>query len=258
MEESFINDLIAANALYRPGAMDVNSHNEYVLRKFGKREVSYRWGMENILKDTYGLIILQENVLEIVNKLGGFLLNEADDIRRAMGKKQKDIIDKYKYKFIENIIKRGCPEDEANIIWHELEVHSGYSFCKAHAAAYSITGYNSQWFKVNYPIHFWSVAIDFISKESNNEKKISGYISEIYQIGDIVLQPPDINKSDGNVKTDFDLKTIYWPLSSTKQVGEISMNQIIEDRGNNSEYFSFEEFYERHNYTGSKVNKSTY
>lgn len=125
-----IEDLIAMIALYRPGAMESNAHNEYVLLKKGEREPQYDYMLKSITKSTYGLYITQEQIMQAVQVLGGFDLDEADDVRRAMGKKKRDLLDSYKQKFIEGAIKNKCPKDEAEKIWEKLEKFAGYGFNK--------------------------------------------------------------------------------------------------------------------------------
>jgi DNA polymerase-3 subunit alpha len=247
-----INDLIAAVALYRPGTMGNNFHNEYILRKEGKRAVDYFYGTEDILKDTYGLMCYQEDTMLICQKLGNFNLAETDLIRKYLGKKDKEKLPTFKKRFVDGAISNGCPEKEAVDIWDAMEKFAGYGFNKSHAAAYAITGYISQWLKVNYPIEFWTVALSFASDDD-----VAGYISEIHKTGDIVIMPPSINISDTNTKTDFAKNTIYWALSSIKQVGETSTNQIMQDRESNGQYFLFEEFLDRNLFKSSKVNKRT-
>lgn len=245
-----MEDLIAGISLYRPGAMENNFHNEYVLRKRGEREIESLWGCEEITKNTLGLVVYQETVMKICSEVGGFSLVDSDDIRKAMGKKQKSVLDKYRVQFIEGAQNKGCPEDEAIDLWEKLEKFASYGFNRSHAAAYAITGYIGQWLKVHYPIHFWSVAFRFCS-----EKDIPNYINEINKTGDIKIMPADINKSFISVYTDFKNNTIYWALSSIKNVGETSTDQIIEERNKNGQYFSLDEFLERHSFKGSKVNK---
>lgn len=247
-----INDLVAAVALYRPGTMDNNFHTEYVLRKEGKMAVDYYYGTEEILKDTYGLMVYQEDIMFICQKLGGFDLAETDSIRKILGKKLLDKAIEYESKFIEGAKSNGCPESEAKQMWDAMVKFAGYSFNRSHAAAYAITGYISQWLKVNYPIEFWTTALAFAS-----DKDVAGFISEIHKTGDIVVSPPNINISDTNTKTDFSKNTIYWALSAIKMVGDTAANQIMQDREENGQYFSFEEFLDRHTYKGSKVNKRT-
>jgi DNA polymerase-3 subunit alpha len=240
-----IDDLIAGVALYRPGAMDVNAHNEYVLRKDGSRDVSYHWGCENILKNTYGLIVYQEQVMQVVSKLGEFNEIEADDVRRAMGKKKKEIIEKYRSRFIKSIIKKGCSEDEANKIWHELEVHSGYSFNRSHAAAYAITGYIGQWLKHKYPLQYWTSAFQF-ANPNPKKSNINRYISEIKHTDNFIkIMPPDINESGDTFTSNHNKMEIYWSINRVKQLGEKALEAIISERNENGSFFSFEEFVDR-------------
>jgi DNA polymerase III subunit alpha len=250
MQPNNINDLVAAIALYRPGSMENNFHNEYVLRKNGEREVSYLWGTEKITKDTFGLIVYQEQVMQAAVTVGGFSLTEADDIRRAMGKKKKDLLDSYKKQFLEGAVKNSCEESIAIDIWDQLEKYAAYGFNKSHAAAYAITGYISQWLKVHYPLEYWITALKYAE-----EKDYSEYLSEIYRTGSIKIVPVDINKSDTSTRADSKTNTIYWALTAIKQVGDTAANQIIEERSVNGDYFSFSEFCSRHSFKGSKINK---
>lgn len=252
MKSDNIDDLIAAIALYRPGTMESNLHNEYIFRKEGEKEIEYDWGTEAVTRNTYGILIFQEQIMQTCVAVGGFNLTESDDIRVAMGKKKRAIIDSYKIQFLKGAINKGCPEKEADDLWNKLEKFAGYSFNKAHATAYAITGYISQYLKVYYPIEFWTTAFKYVEKE----EKIPAFISEINKTGAIKISPPDINNSFAETTSNFKLNTIYWSLESIKGLANTSSTQIIEDREKNGNYFSLEEFLERHNYKGSKVNKT--
>jgi DNA polymerase-3 subunit alpha len=245
-----INDLIAANALYRPGSIHNNFHNEYIIRKNDEKKVEYYTGTEDITKNTYGILCYQEQIMQICQKLAGFDLSETDVIRKALGKKKADLIKLYGDKFVERSVKNGYEEKEMIKLWNAMEKFSSYSFNLSHAAAYSIMGYISQWLKVHYPIEFWTAAFKFA-----NDKKVSYYISEINKSGDIKIMASDINKSKDDVYTDFQNLTICWPFSSIKQCGEKASKQIMEERDKNGEYFSFEEFLARHTFKSSKVTK---
>jgi DNA polymerase-3 subunit alpha len=249
-----IEELSAANALYRPGAMKSNAHNDFIDIKFGRKDVEYDYMLEEVTKNTYGLYLYQEQTMLAAKILGGFSLIEADMMRKVMlgrGKKQQaDQFYIYENRFIEGSIKNGCSKSEARSIWNKLEAFAGYGFNKSHAVAYAITGYISQWFKVNYPIEFWVTAFKF-----SDDKKVANYISEIYRSGDIKIATPEINKSSSEFTVDYDTNTIYWSITSVKQAGEISQQQIEEDKKLNGHYFSFEEFLSRHVRKGSKVTK---
>ena len=249
-----IDDLVAGIALYRPGAMESNFHNEYVLRsrKFvqsqeGQVDVEYFEGCESITKDTFGLIIYQEQIMKICCEVGGFSLIEADDIRKGMGKKKQGVIDKYEKEFVERAVKNGYDRKRIEELWSMMKEFAKYSFNKSHAAAYSITGYISQWLKVHYPLHYWTCSFSFLS---------TGKQDEIHQTGDIKMLPPDINKSGDGFTPDFKTNSIYWSLNSVKQCGDRAVEQIVEDKKKNGDYFSFSEFLERNMFKGSKTSKA--
>lgn len=394
-----IDELSATNALYRPGAMKSNAHNDFVHIKFGKKEAEFDYMLDEVTKETYGLYLYQEQTMLAAQKLGNMTLVEADMMRKVMlgrGKKQHaDQFYIYHDKFIKGAVDNGCDKEIAEKIWLKLEAFAGYGFNKcihkdskidyycnlsenkitrmtierlykrfkkgkdiyvntysegkfvpskvknifytgkkqlfklsvsdqkrlivtskdhkflthsgwkrledlkindevfmrlnesswhkiknieqvedddtydievengehnyvanafvvhnSHAVAYAITGYISQWFKVNYPIEFWSTAFKFAK-----ETKIPDFISEINLTGDIKILPVDINKSKDEVYTDFKSRTIFWPLISIKQCGDKAAEQIFESRDKHGQFFSFEEFLERNKFKGSKVTK---
>jgi len=251
-----LDDLIAAIALYRPGPIESNLHNEYVLRKTGLRDVEYLWGTDEITRNTQGILCYQEQIMQICVSVGGFTLMESDDVRRGMGKKKQSVIDAYRTQFIQGAIANRCPEDKAEETWSIMEKFAGYAFNKSHAAAYAITGYICQYLKVHYPIEFWTAAFMYVD-EGKREDLIPQFIAEINSTGSIKLSPPDINRSAAETRSDYGLNTIYWALSSVKQVGGIATEQLMTERESNGKYFNFEEFLSRHSFKGSKVNKST-
>ena len=247
-----IEDLIAAISLYRPGAMENNFHKEYVLRKNGQRKVEYFVGSEQVLSKTYGVFVFQEQIMQLCQVLGGLTSVEADDVRKAMVKKKYEALHQYKQIFISNYCKNfGVDQEYSENVWDAIDKASTYLFNRSHAAAYTITGYISQWLKVHYPLEFWTVAFKYA-----NEKDYPLYISEIQKIGTIRLVPVDINGSGESTYADKNKNTIYWSLSSVKQLGDIAVTQIMNDRNTNDQYFSFEEFLSRHTFKGSKVNKT--
>jgi DNA polymerase-3 subunit alpha len=242
-----IDELIASIALYRPGAMASNAHINYVRLKKGDQRPIYDYKLQEVTKDTYGLYIYQEQIMQAVQVLGGFTLTEADGVRKAMGKKIVDKMQGYKIQFVDNAVKLGCKLQEAESIWDKLEVFSGYGFNKSHAAAYSVVGYYCNWLKHHYPLEFWTVAFQFAKDD-----QISGYIGEVHKTGDIHIVAPDINKSEIEFRSNVKDQKIYWNLSSIKFIGTSSAEEIIKERRNNGKYFSMEEFVER---TSSSINK---
>lgn len=250
-----IEDLIACICLYRPGPMENNYHNEFLLRRSGDRETEFPIGSEEILKDSFGLMLTQEHIMLLCQQLAGFSLQKADDVRKAMGKKIMEKIKSIRPDFVRGYIDRysrkGVDEEYANDLWSKMEEFGKYAFNKSHAAAYSINGYNSLWLKVHYPIEFWSVTFSRASKDD-----YPFYINEIRQSGNIKLNPVDINKSSTNIVADKEDGSLYWSINSVNQVGEKAQEQIIKERGENGPYFSLEEFIDRHNFKNSAVNKS--
>jgi len=244
-----INDIIATLALYRPGPMESGSHKKYVKIKHGEAEPEYDYMLEDVTKATYGLYIYQEQVMKAVHILGGLTLVEAEDVRKAMGKKDHEKMKKYEVMFVEGAIKNGCNELEAVKIWNKLSMFASYGFNKSHSAAYGITGYFSQWLKVNFPIEFWSIALQF-----SDQKEISRRIAEMHTVSNIKVLPPDINHSEEGFKPDFEKEVIYWSISSIKQVGEKTLENLMNERKANGQFFSFEEFFTR--IKGKGVNKT--
>lgn len=248
-----MEDLIAAISLYRPGAMENNFHKEYVLRKNGERPVEFYVGTEEILKETYGVFCYQEQIMKLCQVLGGLSLVEADDVRKAMVKKKYEALHQYKERFIPYYAENfGVTVEYSEGVWEAIDKAATYLFNKSHAAAYSITGYLSQWLKVHYPLEYWSVAFSYAAEDD-----YPVYVSEINR-GDtgVKIMEVDINKSGINVVSDKETGNMYWALTSIKQAGEKACEQIFSEREQNGEYFSFEEFLDRHIFKGSKANKS--
>ena len=246
-----IEDLIVAISLYRPGPIESGFHKKYLELRRGSETPVFDFGLEEITKNTYGLYVYQEQIMEVYQKLGGFTLVEADDIRKAMGKIKPELIESYGNQFEENAVKNGCPREDAQEIRKKLEGFGSYSFNRSHGAAYAITGYICQWLKVHYPVYFWISAFKYLSEE----KHIPVFISEIFKLGDVTLAPPNINLSGFEANVDFEKNTIYWKLSSIMQCAEMAVGQIVKLR-EKGDYFSFEEFLSRNIFTGSKVNKA--
>jgi len=250
-----IDDLIAGISLYRPGAMENNFHTEYVLRKDKKKAVNYLWGLEEVTKETYGLIVYQEQTMKACQVVGGLSLREADDVRKSMVKKDRELLGGYKEQFMKGADQKGCEVEVAEDLWNKLEKFAGYSFNKSHASAYSIIGYHCQWLKVHYPIHFWKSAFTMIASNRRDEL-VPRFMSEINKTKSLKLLPPDINYSSSDIELDSKNNSAFWNLDSVKQVSEKSITQILQDREEKGEYFSFSDFLERHVFKGSKVNKS--
>lgn len=396
MKPKNMDDVIAVLSLFRPGPMENGFHMDYIALKNGEKEPEYPIGAEEILKDTYGLLTTQEQIMNICNQLADFDLVTCDKVRKALGKKKLDVLLPLKAKFVEGYVSKfgskGVTKESAEHLWDQMEEFAKYSFnkclsfdtqiltsygneridelfkqfheskksiyvksmskngvfyfakvkdirysgnrpvckikledgkqieatqnhrfpttngkifaefvlgktlyvddgmlypkkskvvsvslsdskdvydievddpnhnfvandivtCNSHAAAYAINAYNSLWLKVHYPLEFWSVALSRASKDD-----FPRYINEMNQTEGIEIKPVNINKSDVGIVGDKKSNSVYWALNATQQVGEKAQQQIIEERGKNGEYFSLEEFVDRHSFKGSSVNKST-
>jgi DNA polymerase-3 subunit alpha len=257
MKPDSIDDVIACVALYRPGARDNYFHEAYIKRKKGLERVDYMWGTRDILSKTYGLIVYQEQVMQICSKVAGFDLMTADSIRKALGKKILEVLMKYKEMFINGSLDRGCPSDEAEHMWEVIQEFAKYSFNLSHSACYGITGYKSQELKVKFPLEYWSTAL-----ERGSDDDVPNYLSEIGESGDIKILPPDINTSGLSLETNIKDESILWALSSIRGIGGATkkdpkggaaIRQILALQGT---YYSFEDFLTKHTYKGSKVNKT--
>jgi DNA polymerase-3 subunit alpha len=241
-----IEDLIATVALYRPGPIEMKAHTDYVKRKNGGK-ISYPFGTKEILKNTYGLLVYQEQVQKIAEHVAGFTPNEADDIRKAIGKKLPELMAEYKDRFVKGCVKNGCPQKEAEQMWSDIEGFGAYSFNKSHATCYAITGYYCQWLKVNYPLEFWLVSL----KHSSSDQ-IVNRLAEMSLTGDKEVGGPNINRSTDSFTSDGN--KIYWNLQSVKQVGEKALADLLRIRAEGGEYFSVSEFATRAKGTAVKRN----
>jgi len=235
-----LDDIIALIALYRPGPMELNP--EYVKAKKGVTPIKYLHPLlEEICADTYGIMIYQEQVMAAASKLAGYSLSQADLLRRAMGKKDREKMAKERKNFIEGCARTNkIPEKKANAIFDLLEKFAGYGFNKSHSAAYGVISYQTAYLKAHYSVEFMS---GLLSNEINNTEKISVFVGECKRMG-ISILPPDINKSalkftpeehDGTM-------AIRYGLAAIKNVGEAAMQMSIEERDRAGDYISLEDF----------------
>lgn len=236
-----IEDLTATVALYRPGPMESHAHKTYIKIKNGEREPEYDYMLEEVTKNTHSMYIYQESVMQAMQILGGFNLVEADNIRKAMGKKIASEMEKYKEQFLEHAVEvQKCDKYEAIQIWEKLEAFASYGFNRSHAAAYAHTGYYCQWLKCHFPLEFWSVALNF-----SNQDEVPKRIAEMHKISDVKVLPPDINKSTNSFEADKETGEIYWSIGSIKFIGEKALETIMVERKQGGKFFTFNEFYKR-------------
>jgi DNA polymerase III subunit alpha len=252
-----IDDIIALIALYRPGPMDLIG--DYIQRKKGLTKIRYEHPLlQEICADTYGVMIYQEQVMAAASKLGGYSLAQADLLRRAMGKKDKEKMAKERKNFIEGCARTNkIPERKANAIFDLLEKFAGYGFNKSHSAAYGLISYQTAYLKAHYPVEFMS---GLLSNEISNTEKISVFVGECKRMG-IAILPPDINRSglkfspetvaavcdrrapeDGARKAPPQPTAIRYGLAAIKNVGEAAMELSIRERERTGDYKSLEDF----------------
>lgn len=240
LQPDTVEDLIATVALYRPGPIESGTHLKYIKRKAGKEFVESDPGCEEITSSTFGLIVYQEQVMQICQKVANFSLTEADDIRKALGKMKPEIVKGYRDTFMERVLKNGFEESQMSILWAKMEAFAAYAFNRSHAACYAITGYYSQWFKHHYPLQFWTVSLQF-----SNDKEMVGRIVEIQKNSPIKVSPIDINLSELEFKGDVGTNSIYWAMDSVKWVGDKIVESILTERTLHGQFFSLEEFIQR-------------
>ena len=231
LKPSGFEDVIAMLALYRPGPMESGMLDDFVERKHGRAEITYMFPeLEPILKPTYGVIVYQEQVMQIVQTIGGFTLGGADLVRRAMGKKIKEEMDRLKGQFAEGAEKKGFDRAKAEELFDLIVKFAGYGFNKSHSAAYALITFRTSYLKCYYPTEFMAAQLTF---EKDNTTKVVRYVDEVKRMG-IKLLPPDINRSDlAFIADKIDGEdVIIFGLGGIKGAGDIAINSILEARGN--------------------------
>jgi DNA polymerase-3 subunit alpha len=241
LQPNVFEDLIAMNALYRPGPMDYIP--DFIERKQGRKPIEYDIPcMEKYLKDTYGITVYQEQVMLLSRQLADFTRGESDALRKAMGKKKKDIVDAMKPKFIEGGVKNGHDPKILDKIWSDWEKFASYAFNKSHATCYSWVAYQTAYMKANFPPYFMAAVM---SRSLDNITEIRKLMDECKQMG-INTLGPDVNESrhkfSVNSKGD-----IRFGMAAIKGVGEAAVSAIIEEREKNGAYTSIFNFFERVN-----------
>ncbi|MEZ5384525.1 MAG: DNA polymerase III subunit alpha [Prosthecobacter sp.] len=242
-----IEEIIAILALYRPGPMQFIP--DYIRRKKGEEEVVYPHPLlEKIAKETYGILVYQEQVMQAANLLAGFSLGQADLLRRAMGKKDAAEMARQRLIFVEGCLKTNdIQQKQANDVFDLLEKFAQYGFNKSHSAAYGIVTYRTAYLKANFPVEFMAAVLSY---EISNPDKIANFVSECFEMGIKVL-PPDINKSSLKFAPErFETEertpnAIRYGLSAIKNVGEGAMEAAIEERAKNGPFTSLEDFASR-------------
>ena len=236
-----LEDLIAMNALYRPGPMD--NIPSFIARKHGQEKVEYEFPeMAEYLEDTYGITVYQEQVMLLSQKLAGFTGGEADTLRKAMGKKQRATLDKMKPKFLKGAAERGHDPEICEKIWTGWEAFASYAFNKSHSTCYAYVAYQTAYLKAHYPSEFMAA---LLSRNLSSMDKISFFMDECKRMGIKVLGP-DINESIESFTSDKE-GNVRFGLAAVKGVGEAAMQSIVEERERGGKFRSIYDFMERVN-----------
>jgi len=236
-------DIIAVVALYRPGPMD--NIPSYIKRKHGDEPPDYLHPvLEPMLRETYGIMIYQEQVMQAAQELAGYTLGGADLLRRAMGKKIKAEMDAQRETFVKGAVEQDVKKAVASSIFDQIAKFAGYGFNKSHAAAYALVAYQTAYLKANYPVEFFAA---LMSADLNNTDKLAGFRQELVRMGIKVL-PPDINRSGwdfGVEETDGGELAVRYALAAIKNVGEVAMQSLAAERQSGGAFRDIKDFADR-------------
>ncbi len=259
LKPSNFEDIIAVLALYRPGPMESGMLDDFIDRKHGRAEISYFYDefdapLRPILETTYGVIVYQEQVMQIVQTIGGFSLGGADLVRRAMGKKIKEEMDRLKGEFAQGGVKKGYVKAHCEELFDLIVKFAGYGFNKSHSAAYALITFYTSYLKCYYPSEFMAA---LLTLEKDNTDKVVKYVDEVKRLN-LELFPPDINKSDlvFSAKKIDSKEVVMFGMGAIKGAGDVAINSIINERDKNGEFKDLSDFISR--IDGSKVNKRVF
>ncbi|WP_368030270.1 DNA polymerase III subunit alpha [Arcobacter sp. s6] len=256
LKPSNFEDIIAVLALYRPGPMESGMLDDFIDRKHGRAEINYFYDefdapLRPILETTYGVIVYQEQVMQIVQTIGGFSLGGADLVRRAMGKKIKEEMDRLKGEFAVGGVKKGYQKAHCEELFDLIVKFAGYGFNKSHSAAYALVTFYTSYLKKYYPSEFMAA---LLTLEKDNTDKVVKYVDEVKRLG-LDLFPPDINKSDlvFSAKKIDGQEVVMFGMGAIKGAGDVAINSILRARNEGGAFVDLADFISR--IDGSKVNK---
>ena len=251
LKPTSFSDIIAVNALYRPGPLQSGMVNTFVDCKHGRKKIKYEHPvLEPILHDTYGVILYQEQVMQIASNMGGFTLGEADLLRKAMGKKQLDIMEGQKKKFLDGADSNKIPKKTAHAIWDQMESFAQYGFNKSHSAAYAVVSVRTAYLKANYPAEFMAATL---TSELDDTDRILVLLEDCRDL-DLTVVPPNINTSEAEFRAKDEF--IFYGLGAIKNVGLGAVEAIVEERENGGPFRSLENLCTR--ISSRVVNKRVY
>jgi DNA polymerase-3 subunit alpha len=235
-----VEDLTALNALYRPGPIQGGMIDDFIDRKWGRKKIEYELPeLETMLKETLGVIVYQEQVMQIANRLAGYSLGEADLLRRAMGKKNAEEMAKQRQRFVKGALDRGFPQKKVEKIFDLMEQFAGYGFNKSHSAAYALLAYHTAYLKTHYPVEFMAALLTSVSGSTDDVVK---YINECREMG-IAVEPPDVNVSDAYFTPHGE--AIRFGLAAVKNVGHNAIESIVAARKEIGAFTSIFQFCEK-------------
>jgi DNA polymerase-3 subunit alpha len=244
MRPTDFEDISAVSALYRPGPMGMNSHTNYALRKNGLQKIEpihpeLEEPLRDILAPTYGLIVYQEQVMEIARVVAGFTMGQADTLRKAMGKKKIDVLNKQFESFSQGMQEKGYSRECIDTLWGVLVPFAQYAFNKSHSAAYAVVSFWTAYLKANYPVEFMAAVL---TSKKDNKDKLALYLGECRRM-DITVLVPDVNESDSNFSAVGN--EIRFGLSAVRNVGENVVAGIIQAREEKGPFTSFQDFLDK-------------
>ncbi len=247
-----IEELMAILALYRPGPLESGEVSKYIRRKHGREPVQYLLPeLEPILAETYGVILYQEQVMQIASQIAGFSMAEADQLRRAMGKKKREVMEQQKKIFVERAVQRGVDKEKARELIETIEPFARYGFNKSHAAGYALISYWTAYMKTHYLPEFVTANLSAEMMANDSQKKIGALIKKARRAGLEVL-PPDINRSSYRFEL-LETGQILYSLGAIKNVGQAAVEVILKERKAHGPFKSFEDFL--HRTASARVNK---
>jgi DNA polymerase-3 subunit alpha len=237
------DDIAAINALYRPGPLSENVHNDYADRKNHRQVVTYDHPvLEEILSETYGLMIYQEDIMRVATTLAGFSLTEADDLRKACSKKIRDMIQAQRIKFVDGTERQGYGRALGEATFDKIEPFADYAFNKSHAYGYALVGYQNAWLKANYPVEYMAA---LLTSFKDDKDKTAVYLNEARQMG-ITIGVPDVNQSFAEYAPSLVADdTILFGLAAVRNVGEALVEKIVAEREATGPFVSVYDFARR-------------
>ena len=237
------DDIAALNALYRPGPLSENVHNDYADRKNHRQEVRYDHPvLSEILAETYGLMIYQEDIMRVATKIAGFSMTEADDLRKACSKKIREMIQAQRAKFVDGSEREGYGRELGETIFNKIEPFADYAFNKSHAYGYALLGYQNAWLKANYPVEYMSA---LLTSFRDDKDKASLCLNEARQMN-ITVGVPDVNESVGDYAPSLSApRTILFGMAAVRNVGEALVDKIVAEREARGPFASIYDFVRR-------------